>query len=93
MLIDLFSLQLQQKVMTTAVVASMLVNVGTVLSVSAMTFAASASFAAAGFSGVGVLANWIKVCSFEMERPSRDAQCLSFPGLLKPALLRIRASS
>lgn len=53
--------QLQQKVMTTAVVASMLVNVGTVLSVSAMTFAASASFVAAGFSGVGVLANWIKV--------------------------------
>ncbi len=54
-------LQLQQKVMTTAILASMLVNVGTVLSVSAMTFAASASFAAAGFSGVGVLANWIKV--------------------------------
>lgn len=39
----------------------MLVNVGTVLSVSAMTYAASASFLAAGFSGVGVLANWIKV--------------------------------
>lgn len=56
------NLQLQQKVMTTAILASMLVNVGTVLSVSAMTFAASASFAAAGFSGVGVLANWIKVC-------------------------------
>ena len=54
-------MQLQQKVMTTAVVASMLVNVGTVLSVSAMTFAASASFVAAGFSGFGVLANWIKV--------------------------------
>ena len=57
--------------MTTAILASMLVNVGTVLSVSAMTFAASASFAAAGFSGVGVLANWIKVLSL----------CLPAPGI------------
>ena len=54
-------LQLQQKVMTAAVVASMLVNVGTVLSVSAMTVAASASFIAAGFTGFGVLANFVKV--------------------------------
>jgi hypothetical protein len=53
--------QLQQKVMTAAVVASMLVNVGTVLSVSAMTVAASVSFIAAGFTGFGVLANFIKV--------------------------------
>lgn len=53
--------QLQQKVMTTAVVASMLVNVGTVLSVSAMSIAASVSFIGAGFAGVGVLANWIQV--------------------------------
>jgi len=47
--------------MTAAVVASMLVNVGTVLSVSAMTVAASASFIAAGFTGFGVLANFVKV--------------------------------
>ena len=54
-------LQLQQKMLTTAVLASMLVNVGTVLSVSAMSVAASASFVAAGFGGIGVLVNWIKV--------------------------------
>lgn len=54
--------QIQQKVMTSAVVASMLVNMGTVLSVSAMSVAASGSFIAAGCAGVGVLVNWIKVC-------------------------------
>jgi len=56
---------LQQKVMTAAVVASMLVNVGTVLSVSAMTVAASASFIAAGFTGFGVLANFVKLKNLE----------------------------
>jgi hypothetical protein len=60
---------LQQKVMTAAVVASMLVNVGTVLSVSAMTVAASASFIAAGFTGFGVLANFVKLKNLERKDP------------------------
>jgi predicted unusual protein kinase regulating ubiquinone biosynthesis (AarF/ABC1/UbiB family) len=50
-----------QKAMMTAVVASMLVNVGTVLSVSAMSAAAAASFTGAGFCGLLTLLNMFKV--------------------------------
>ena len=53
--------QLQQKVMTSTVVASMMVNIGTVLLVSAMTAAASVSFVLAGVAGLKLLTNWIKV--------------------------------
>lgn len=59
--------------MTAAVMASMLVNVGTVLSVSAMSVAASLSFAAAGFAGVGVLANWVKVS--QSRAPLEQSAC------------------
>jgi predicted unusual protein kinase regulating ubiquinone biosynthesis (AarF/ABC1/UbiB family) len=52
---------MMQRAMLTAVAASMLVNVGTVLSVSAMGVAASASFTAAGLCGVLTLVNLFKV--------------------------------
>ncbi len=61
-----------QKVMTSAVAASTLVNVGTVLSVSAMSFAATASFIGAGLAGIVLLANWIKVKGLER----KEAQLL-----------------
>jgi hypothetical protein len=51
----------QQDVVTAALVASTLVNVGTVLSVSAMSTAATLSFIGAGFVGISVLANWLKL--------------------------------
>ncbi len=54
-----------QKAMTAAVVASTLVNMGTVLSVNAMTRAAQASFIGAGLVAVTVLVNWIKVRNLE----------------------------
>ncbi len=50
-----------QKAMLAAVMASMLVNVGTVLSVSAMSVAATASFTGAGFCGLMTLVNMFKV--------------------------------
>ena len=50
-----------QKAMMTAVLASMLVNVGTVLSVSAMGAAATASFTGAGFCGLLTLVSMFKV--------------------------------
>lgn len=61
-----------QKVMTSALAASTLVNVGTVLSVSAMSSAATASFIGAGLAGLVLLANWIKVKSLER----KEAQLL-----------------
>lgn len=50
-----------QKAMMAAVAASMLINVGTVLSVSAMGLAAGASFTGAGVCGVLTLVNLFKV--------------------------------
>ena len=55
----------QQKVTTAAVVASALVNAGTVLSVSAMATAATAAFVAAGFSGLVLVMNWAKLKNME----------------------------
>lgn len=56
-------LQAMQKVVTNALAACTLVNVGTVLSVSALEVAASFSFVAAGVFGLATLATWLKVCS------------------------------
>ena len=54
-----------QKVMTSTVAACTLVNVGTVLSVSALSTAASASFVGAGGCSILTLINWLKVgCLF-----------------------------
>ena len=53
--------QAMQKVMTNAVAACALLNVGTVLSVSALELAASASFVVAGVFGLATLASWFKV--------------------------------
>lgn len=55
----------QQKVTTAAVVASAFVNAGTVLSVGAMSTAATAAFVAAGFSGLFLVANWLKLSNME----------------------------
>lgn len=52
---------IMQKAMLTAVAGSMLVNVGTVLSVSAMGAAATASFAGAGLCGLLTLVSMFKV--------------------------------
>ena len=54
-----------QKAMMNAVVASMLVNVGTVLSVSAMSVLSSLSFAGSGVFGLLALVNLIKVRAAE----------------------------
>jgi hypothetical protein len=54
-------LQAQQKAVTTAIVASTLVNVGTVLSVSAMRVAANFSFAGATFFGLSTLLSLLKI--------------------------------
>ena len=56
-----------QKVMTNAVAACTLLNVGTVLSVSALELAASASFVGAGVFGLLVLANYFKVGALDVE--------------------------
>lgn len=61
-----------QKMVTAALAASTLVNVGTVLSVSAMSTAATASFIGAGLAGVLLLANWLKVKGLER----KEAQLL-----------------
>lgn len=55
----------QQKITTAAVVASAFVNAGTVLSVGAMGTAATAAFVAAGFSGLFLLVNWLKLSNME----------------------------
>lgn len=55
------ALQAMQKVMGNAMAACTLLNVGTVLSVSALEVAASASFIAAGFFGIATLINFLKV--------------------------------
>ena len=56
-----------QKVMGNAMAACTLLNVGKVLSVSALEVAASASFIAAGFFGIANLVNFLKVCSSGMQ--------------------------
>lgn len=56
---------MMQKAMMGAIMASMLVNVGTVLSVSAMGIAASLSFSGASIFGFFALVNMIKVKSAE----------------------------
>jgi hypothetical protein len=53
--------QAWQRVVSCALVASTLVNVGTVLSVSAMATGASLSFAGAGVFGLLLLSNYMKV--------------------------------
>lgn len=57
--------QIMQSVMTSAVVACTFVNMGTVLSVNAMTRAASASFLGAAVTSVLTLINWLKVKNLE----------------------------
>jgi hypothetical protein len=57
--------QAWQRVVATALVASTLVNVGTVLSVSAMATGATVSFAGAGVFGLMLLANYLKVVRLE----------------------------
>mmetsp|Transcript_28522 Transcript_28522/g.80465 ORF Transcript_28522/g.80465 Transcript_28522/m.80465 type:complete len:788 (-) Transcript_28522:52-2415(-) len=56
-----------QKVMTNAVLSSMMVNVGTVLSVSAMSTAATAAFVAAGGLGLMTLAAYLKVSKLKKQ--------------------------
>jgi len=53
--------EISQKAMVQAVGASMLVNVGTVLSVSAMSTAATAAFSVAGLLGLMTLGSFLKV--------------------------------
>ncbi|KAK9819782.1 hypothetical protein WJX72_002278 [[Myrmecia] bisecta] len=57
--------QVMQKVMTNAVVASMLVNMGTMLSLSGKRLASSASWVGAGVFGLMLLVNWLKVKNLE----------------------------
>lgn len=57
--------QIMQTVMTTAVVACTLVNMGTVLSINAMARAATASFVGAGLTSMLTLVNFLKVKSLE----------------------------
>jgi hypothetical protein len=56
---------MMQKATMSTIMASMLVNIGTVLSVSAMGIAASASFTGAGLFGVFAMINLIKVKTAE----------------------------
>ncbi len=53
-----------QNVTAGALASSTLVNVGTVLSVSAMTTAATVSFTGAAVFGMFALISWVKVCVF-----------------------------
>lgn len=57
--------QAWQRVVASALVASTLVNVGTVLTVSAMTTGATVSFAGAGVFGLLLLGNYLKVVKLE----------------------------
>lgn len=57
--------QAWQRVVASALVASTLVNVGTVLTVSAMTTGATISFAGAGVFGLLLLGNYLKVAKLE----------------------------
>lgn len=64
--------QIMQSVMTSAVIACTLVNMGTVLTVNAMTRAATASFLGAGLTSVLTFVNWLKVKNLE----KKEAQLL-----------------
>jgi len=57
--------QAWQQVVTSALVASTLVNVGTVLSVSAMATGATISFGGAGVFGLLLLSSYLKVVKLE----------------------------
>lgn len=57
--------QIWQRVIGAALAASTLVNIGTVLSVSALTAGATASFAGAALFGVVLLKNYLKVVQLE----------------------------
>lgn len=57
--------QAWQRVVSSALVASTLVNVGTVLSVSAMATGATVSFVGAGVFGLLLLGNYLKVVKLE----------------------------
>eukprot|EP00878_Enallax_costatus_P019345 GHUV01020408.1.p1 GENE.GHUV01020408.1~~GHUV01020408.1.p1 ORF type:complete len:557 (+),score=208.71 GHUV01020408.1:1417-3087(+) len=57
--------QAWQKVVASALAASTLVNVGTVLQVSAVTTGATLSFAGAGIFGIMLLANYLTVAKLE----------------------------
>lgn len=57
--------QAWQRVVASALVASTLVNVGTVLSVSAMATGATLSFAGAGVFGLLLVGNYLKVVKLE----------------------------
>ena len=72
--------QAYQKVVTGAVLLSTLVNLGTLLSVSACGAAATASFAGAGLSAVLLLFNWLKA------RPRAPAQGCPPRPALRPGL-------
>lgn len=57
--------QAWQRVVASALVASTLVNVGTVLTVSAMATGATVSFAGAGVFGLMLVSNYLKVVKLE----------------------------
>ncbi len=57
--------QAWQRVVAAALAASTLVNVGTVLSVSALSTGATLSFAGAGVFGVMLMASYLKVVNLE----------------------------
>lgn len=61
----LIRVQAWQRVVAAALGASTLVNVGTVLSVSAVSAGATASFIGAAFFGVMLLKNYLKVAQLE----------------------------
>jgi len=56
-----------QSTMTNAVIASMFVNVGTVLSVSAMSTAATCAFVAAGVMGLATFVSFLKVSKLKKQ--------------------------
>lgn len=58
-------MQVQQGLVVALVCASMLANIGTVLSVSALPVASTCAFVAAGFCGLLTLAKFAKVQSLQ----------------------------
>jgi hypothetical protein len=54
-----------QRLIATALATSLLVNVGTVLSVSALAAGATASFAGAGLFGLMTMKGWFKIVQLE----------------------------
>jgi hypothetical protein len=74
--------QAWQRVVSCALVASTLVNVGTVLSVSAMATGASLSFAGAGVFGLLLLSNYMKVGFKNASTRCWRGCCFSFAALI-----------